>query len=217
MNTPFHLGKIEPDVGSMYHKSKIRRTYGWDCPYQDYKSNRHYNTQRHIDLTHGSGSGEPVDHMTGETRQEKRRATNESRNQSMNMPKYRTTGSPPVRFQENYHDKILSTFNPDPIRMHYLEAQERRVKDLGYKIPAQSSHNIGSHPSVPAGWPKAPPCRKNFPSDTIGNQANPYLSNINQLYNPLYSVDPRLNPIIGPLVYNIKILLDLERFRRCFR
>ena len=52
MNTSFHLGKIHTDVDSVRHKNKIRRTYGWDCPYQDYRSNRHYNTQRHINLTH---------------------------------------------------------------------------------------------------------------------------------------------------------------------
>ena len=75
MNKPFHLGKIDTDVGSVHHKEQIRRTYGWDCPYQDYESNRHYNTQRHINLTHGNGSGEPVNHMTGETREEKRRAS----------------------------------------------------------------------------------------------------------------------------------------------
>ena len=88
MNTPFHLGKIHTNVGSVRHINKIRRTYGWDCPYLDYESNRHYNTQRHIDLTHGIGSGEPVDHMTGETREEKRRAANGSCNQSMNMSAY---------------------------------------------------------------------------------------------------------------------------------
>ncbi|MGE5660893.1 MAG: hypothetical protein ACM3X1_01460 [Ignavibacteriales bacterium] len=71
MNKPFHLGKIDSDVDSLHHKNKYRRTHGWDCPYQDYGSNRHYNTQRHIDLTHGCGSGEPIDHMTGETREEK--------------------------------------------------------------------------------------------------------------------------------------------------
>lgn len=59
---PFHLGKIDTDVDSLQLKNKYRRTHGWDCPCQDYRSNRHYNTQRHINLTHGYGSGGPIDH-----------------------------------------------------------------------------------------------------------------------------------------------------------
>jgi len=161
MNTPFHLGKIHANVGSVRHINKIRRTYGSDCPYLDYESNRHYNTQRHINLTHGSGSGEPVDHMTGETREGKRRAANGSCNQSMNMSAYHGTCSmsPHVR----YPDTILPTLNPDPIRMPFLEAQERRVKELGYPVRALPPNSYSPHPG-PADWMNAgnPPYRKNF-------------------------------------------------------
>jgi hypothetical protein len=161
MNTPFHLGKIHTDVGSVRHKNKIRRTHGWDCPLQDYESNRHYNTQRHINLTHGIGSGEPVDHMTGETREEKRRAANGSCNQSMNVPAFHSTYSisPPIR----YPDTIIPARNPNPIRLPYVEAQERRVKELGYPVRAQPPKSYPPHPGPPY-WANAwnPPYRKNF-------------------------------------------------------
>jgi hypothetical protein len=51
-------------------KVKVRRTYGWLCPYEDYRSNRWSNAQRHIDAIH-EGTGNPVDSRTGETRDQK--------------------------------------------------------------------------------------------------------------------------------------------------
>lgn len=216
VNRPFHLGKIHTDVGSVRHKNKIRRTYGWDCPYQEYESDRHYNTQRHINLTHGSGSGEPVDHMTGETREEKRRAANGSCNQSMNMSAYRNTSSmsPPVR----YPDTILPTLNPDPIRMPYLEAQERRAKELCYPVRAQPPNSYPTHPG-PTDWANAsnPPYRKNFSFSLNEDRAGPYLSNAKQIHEPFYSVDASSGPILGPLAVYIKILLDHMRLRKCLR
>jgi hypothetical protein len=125
IDKPFHLGKIDTNVDSLHLKNKYRRTHGWDCPYQDYRSNRHYNTQRHTNLTHGYSSGEPIDHMTGETREEKKRAYCGSLNQSRNVSVYRSsrTISPVVR----YPDTIASSVSSNPIRMPYLEAQEVRV------------------------------------------------------------------------------------------
>ncbi|MGH9987192.1 MAG: hypothetical protein ACRD8W_24865 [Nitrososphaeraceae archaeon] len=80
------LGKFisnHPLIGSDQHfpsinvvpihknKVKVRRTYGWLCPFDEYKSSKWFNTQRHINSQHGWGSGVPVDCRTGETREEK--------------------------------------------------------------------------------------------------------------------------------------------------
>lgn len=131
MYNPIYQGKIDDVMLPQYPKNKIKRTYGWDCPYQDYTSKRHFNTQRHIYLRHGIGSGEPVDHMTGETRDEKRRAANVSRNRPMNVSVYSRTRllPPPIKNPGNYCDTTMSATYP--IGMPYLEAQELRVKELG--------------------------------------------------------------------------------------
>ena len=69
------------------NKVKVRRTYGWLCPFDEYKSNKWFNTQRHINSQHGWGSGVPVDSRTGETREEKvRNAITQS-----NLPNTLTT------------------------------------------------------------------------------------------------------------------------------
>lgn len=217
MNKPFHLGKIDSDVDSLHHKEKIRRTYGWNCPYQDYKSSRHYNTQRHIYLTHGIGSGEPVDHMTGETREEKRRAANESRNQPMNMSVYRSshTISPTVK----YPNSIAPSVSPNPIRMPYLEAQEMRARELGYPIGAQTPNKYPTTPSGSADWwnEMNPPYRKNLSIDFVGNKAGPYLSSPTLKHEPDYPLEASFSPINGPLAVSIKILLDHVRLQKCFR
>ena len=53
-------------------QSKIRRTNGWLCPYNDYISEKRFNTQRHINKKHGGG--EPIDSKTGETMVQKKAA-----------------------------------------------------------------------------------------------------------------------------------------------
>ena len=217
MNKPFHLGKIDTNVGSVHHKEQIRRTYGWDCPYQDYESNRHYNTQRHINLTHGNGSGEPVDHMTGETREEKRRASGESLNQSRNVSVYRSsrTISPAVK----YPNTISPSVSPNPIRMPYLEAQEMRAKELGCPIRAQPPNGFPPLPGGSVGWGNVmnPPYRKNLSIDFVGNKAVPSLSNANLMHEPYYPLEASVSPINGPLAIPIKILLDYARLRKCLR
>jgi hypothetical protein len=55
------------------NKVKVRRAYGWLCPFDMYKSNKRFNVQRHINSQHGWGSGAPVDSRTGETREQKAR------------------------------------------------------------------------------------------------------------------------------------------------
>ncbi len=217
MNKPFHLGKFDTYVGSVHHKEQIRRTYGWDCPYQDYESNRHYNTQRHINLTHGNGSGEPVDHMTGETREEKRRVSGESLNQSRNVSVYRSsrTISPAVK----YPDTISPSVGPNPIRMPYLEAQEMRAKELGCPIRAQPPNGFPPLPGGSVGWGNVmnPHYRKNLSIDFVGNKAVPSLSNANLMHEPYYPLEASVSPINGPLAIPIKILLDYARLRKCLR
>lgn len=46
---------------------KVPRTFGWHCPYDNYKSEKHYN------IRHGFSSGQPIDSSTGLTREQKRR------------------------------------------------------------------------------------------------------------------------------------------------
>lgn len=53
------------------NKVRIRRTYGWLCPYDAYKSNKWFNVQWHINSQHGWDSGVPLDSRTGETKEEK--------------------------------------------------------------------------------------------------------------------------------------------------
>ena len=215
INKPFHLGKIDANVNSLHLKNKYRRTHGWDCPYHDYGSNRHYNTQRHINLTHGYGSGEPIDHMTGETREEKKRACCGSLDQSRNMSVYRSsrTMCPVVR----YPDTIASSVSPNPIRMPYLEAQEVRVKELGYLVEAQPPIRYLPCPSGSAGCGNAmnPPYRKNPSSDFVRNKAVPYLSNATGMNEPYYPLEASFSPNNGPLAVSIKILLDYARLRKC--
>jgi hypothetical protein len=208
---PFYLGEIDPVVLTHQRKNKIKRTYGWDCLYCDYTSNRHYNTQRHIYLKHGIASGEPVDHMTGETREEKRGATNESLNQSMDLSPYPRIYplASPVKNREYYLDTTSPTTNP--IRLPYLEAQARRLKELGYGVPAQPPHNYGPHVSGPPSWTNAPRYRKNLPA------LSQYSSNNSQLYYPLYSTYPTIPPAIGPFDASINSLLYNKSLLRCFR
>jgi hypothetical protein len=216
IDKPFHLGKIDTDADSLHLKNKYRRTHGWDCPYQDYGSNRHYNTQRHINLTHGYGSGEPIDHMTGETREEKKRAYCGSLNQSRNVSVYRNsrTVSPAVR----YPDNIASSVSPNPVRMTYLEAQEVRVKELGYSVGAQPPIRYLPYHSGSAGWGNAmnPPYRKN-PNDFTRNKAVPYSSNATGMNEPYHPLEASFSPNNGPLAVSIRILLDSVILRKCFR
>ena len=58
--------------------------------------------------------------------------------------------SPHVR----YPDTIIPARNPNPIRMPYLEAQERRAKELGYPVRALPPNSYSPHPG-PADWMNA--------------------------------------------------------------
>jgi len=172
------LGKFisnHPLIGSNQHfpsinvvpihknKVKVRRTYGWLCPFDEYKSSKWFNTQRHINSQHGWGSGVPVDCRTGETREEKvRNAITQS-----NLPDTLTTfldshsHSGSIRSiqsdtgfgSSNKSQKWNQTSPPNTlvppayesnVRMPFLESQERRVRQLGYG---------GGHPCNPPTWP----------------------------------------------------------------
>jgi len=64
----FSYGTVNP----VYQNNvKVRRTYGWLCPFDRYKSNKRFNVQRHIDSVHGRDTGVSVDSITGETSAEK--------------------------------------------------------------------------------------------------------------------------------------------------
>jgi hypothetical protein len=216
-NKSFHLGKIDTNVIQLHHRNKYRRTYGWDCPYQDYKSNRHYNTQRHINLTHGYGSGEPVDHTTGETREEKRRASRESFERSKNGSMYRS--SHPKFPVIKYPDTIAPSVIPNFIRMPYLKAQEVRVTELGFPIGAQPAIRYSPLPTGSAGWENVmnPHYRKNPSSDFVGNKTVPYLSNPYLMHERDNPLGASLTPINGPLAESIKSLVTYVTLRKCFR
>ena len=149
-------------------KVKVRRTFGWLCPYEDYRSNRWSNTQRHINAIH-AGAGNPADSRTGETKAQKiANALNRS-----NMPNilsdYRVphlSATSPDRTNEQSQDRIDSNHAQLPVTefpnfqntkdatqtpvagsscpMPFLDAQAKRVKDLGYDVPIRSQKDIPS-------------------------------------------------------------------------
>jgi hypothetical protein len=161
----------DPSIGSHQHfpfgtvapihqnKIKVRRTYGWLCPFDGYKSNKWFNIQRHINSQHGWGSGEPVDSRTGETREEKARNVI-----TRNLPNILTTS--PDSWSSSYGSRQsytgfggsdmdqklnqasapnswLSPAYGSSVRMPFLEAQEKRIRQLGY---------VGGLPCNPPAW-----------------------------------------------------------------
>lgn len=146
-------------------RTKVRRTHGWICPYSDYKSNKHFNTQRHINAIHGSG--EPVDSRTGETKtQKKSKASNAqifSSMQSgyvMSAPNMVIAGQPkelsesrtanarsylPVtQSLPNTQNAPLYTTDEYTYPMPFLDAQARMLIELGYDIPAPLEKFVSS-------------------------------------------------------------------------
>lgn len=213
MNNPIYRRKIDNVVPMQRPKNKIKRAYGWDCPFKDFTSNRHYNTQRHIYSIHGIGSGEPVDHRTEETREEKIRAANGSHTHPMNTSVNSRTCPvfPPVRDPGNCPDTISAAYS---IRMPYLEAQEHRIKELGYTVPG---HNYGQHPRGAAGWTNTPRYLNVSPTNRFDNAIDHFSSQTNQLHNSQYSTNP-INPrISGPFDDCINAMILYKGLRRCFR
>jgi hypothetical protein len=149
----------DPSMGSPQHfpiglavpihqnKVKVRRTYGWLCPFEGYKSDKWFNVQRHINSQHGWGSEEPVDSRTGETREEKVRNAI-----TRNLPNILTTSpdscSSSIGSRQSYigfggsdmgqkwnhasaPNALLSPAYETNVRVPFLEAQEKRVRQLG--------------------------------------------------------------------------------------
>jgi hypothetical protein len=174
METPGKFISTHPLIGSHQHfpsgnvvpihqnRVKVRRTHGWLCPFDEYESNKWFNTQRHINSQHGWGSGAPVDSRTGETREEKvRNAITQS-----NLPNTLTTSfdshfgsirsiqSDTGFGSSNTSQKWNQTSPPNTllppayesnVRMPFLESQEKRVRQLGYG---------GGHPCKPPTGPQ---------------------------------------------------------------
>ena len=130
---------------------KIPRTYGWLCPYDNYKSDKHYNTQRHINLRHGYGSGEPIDSLTGLTREQKRRNALRQDTTSINIHgnNYDTNSS--SRPFDNAQIQNNSG-NQNAIRMPLLDDATKRVKELGYSQNAQTRIQMTNNTSYGAAF-----------------------------------------------------------------
>jgi hypothetical protein len=117
---------------------KARRTYGWCCPFDNYKSNRHYNTQRHIQLIHGEGSGDPLDSLTRQTREENIRNDRVQGTSSKTTPdsnyimnnSYRPINS--IKVGHSLKDNQLSAWNEQAYDTPILNAATKRIKELGY-------------------------------------------------------------------------------------
>ncbi len=110
---------------------KIPRTYGWLCPYDNYKSDKHYNTQRHINRRHGYGSGEPIDSLTGLTREQKRRNAlrQDTTPKNIHGNNYNTNSSSRpfdiAQIQNN-------SGNQNAFEMPFLDNATKIVRELGY-------------------------------------------------------------------------------------
>jgi len=123
---------------------KIPRTYGWLCPFDQYKSDKHYNTQRHIDLRHGYGSGEPIDSLTGLTREQKKRnALGQDTSSTNTLGNNYNTNSSPRPFdnaQFHYDSGCNQSYfsNQNAFHMPLLDDATKRVGELGYyqNVPA---------------------------------------------------------------------------------
>jgi len=117
---------------------KIPRTFGWYCPFDDYKSEKHYNTQRHINLRHGDGSGQPIDSLTGLTREQKRRNALRQDTSFINIRKNNYSTSSPTRpfdnaqTQNNSDNSQSLLNNQSTFDMPLLDDATKRVRELGY-------------------------------------------------------------------------------------
>lgn len=152
----FSYGTVNP----VYQNNvKVRRTYGWLCPFDGYKSNKRFNVQRHINAVHGWDAGVPVDSRTGETSAEKVvKSITKKKFPNTLTPNY--SGSDSVRsicsdtaFGSNMGLKWNQAIPPialsspaceSRIRMPFLESQKERIRQLGY-----SGHSYNRPPAGP--------------------------------------------------------------------
>jgi hypothetical protein len=116
---------------------KTPRTFGWYCPFDNYKSKKHYNTQRHINLRHGDGSGQPIDSSTGLTREQKRRNALRQDSSYINIRENNyNTRSPSRPFdnaqtQNNSGNSQSLLNNQSAFDMPLLDDATKRVRELG--------------------------------------------------------------------------------------
>jgi hypothetical protein len=140
------------------NKVKLRRTYGWHCPFDKYKSNKRFNVQRHINSVHGWGSGAPVDSKTGETMEDKVRNASLQRNfQNTLAPPYSHSNSigstrQDREFGGNTGEKenqstppaaLLSPAQMSNVRMPFSKSQEESVPQLRYGPPSERNNYHG--------------------------------------------------------------------------
>ena len=117
---------------------KTPRTFGWHYPFDDYKSEKHYNTQRHINLRHGDGSGQPIDSSTGLTREQKRRnALRQDTSTIIIHEKNYNTRIPSRPFdnaqtQNNSGNSQSLLNNQTAFDMPLLDDVTKRARELGY-------------------------------------------------------------------------------------
>jgi hypothetical protein len=149
---------IPSDTHIVPVRNKVRRTHGWLCPYRDYRSNKHFTTQRHINAIHGSG--EPVDSRTGETKtQKKSKASNAQSSmqsgyvmpapnmviagQLKELSENKTVNAQPhvpiivTESLPNTQNAHLSTSDEYSYSMPFLDAQKNKLIELGDDSPTQ--------------------------------------------------------------------------------
>lgn len=173
---------------------KISRTYGWDCPFDNYKSNKHYNTQRHINLIHGYGSGEPIDSLTGLTREQKRRNAlgqghffrNTQDNSYNTNSSYRPSNYAQLGYGSDSSQSYVS--NQNSFDTPLLNDATKRVKELGYYRNGPAGiqmTNTTPHAAYATGRARSYTIRPNFqPQQGIVPGKTPNPNPIPNPYNP---------------------------------
>ncbi len=164
---------------------KVPRTFGWHCPYDNYKSEKHYNTQRHINLRHGSG--QPIDSSTGLTREQKRRNALRQDTSSINIHgnNYNTNSS--SRPFDNAQIQNNSG-NQSAFDMPLLDDATKRVRELGYCQNVQTG--IQKINKTPYGAVRVPGRAQRY-------MIPPHLQSRKGM-NPANSPQPNLNPDPNP-------------------
>jgi hypothetical protein len=179
---------------------------GGFAPFDNYKSAKHYNTQRHINLRHRYGSGEPIDSLTGLTREQKRRNASGQDTSSINIygnnyntnSSYRPFDKSQLRYDSGNSQSHASSQNA--IHMPLLDDATKRVRELGccQNVPAgvqMINHIPYGTGCVPGRAPNnivppdfQPPKRMipaNLPHPNLKSNPNPYILTVPYSQYPL--------------------------------
>jgi hypothetical protein len=207
--TSYHPNISDGTANSVYRNNvKVRRTYGWDCPFDDYKSTKWFNVQRHINAVHGWGSGVPVDSRTGETKEDKVSNATLQRNLPNNLvPPYSRSNSigsarSDTEFEDKPGEKVNEAVPPaglsspawiGNVRMPYLESQEERVQQLGYHPSSGLRNNYHGQINRPTSY-----YERSVSSSRAGNYPN---ASKLQDENPSYWDRSDLNGLQGTQEY----------------